>query len=873
MQKAVITSLTTLLVITAFSLQPLYSQEIENISDENTSKYLLDNGLTLIFKEDQRTPTFAASLFIKTGSATEGSYAGSGITHFIEHLIFKGTSTRDAGQIEADIKSLGADMGAYTTFDHTAFKMEGPRDNIIALMDTFYDIIANSKFDKKEFAKEKDVIKREMDFVHDSPQKYLSRKFWQTSYMIHPYRNPVIGYKDIFDKLSAEDLKSYYASSYIPDNMVLVIVGDINQEAVKDKIEETFGKLERESLAQPVVAQEPAQVAPRYIDTPYPISKTYMMIGFHTVSLAGPDLYALDTLALVLGEGRSSLLYKKLHNRLNLVYGISAYNYTPFDPGMFIITAILEPGNKDRVMTEIFKEIDRLKQSPLKKNELDKAKNQVISSYIFSKQTQASQANDLGISQLLTGSMDFSKYYVEGVRSVTSQDIIDVARKYLIRKNMTTALLLPSVIKETESKAKAKPATSRTLIKKNMRNGIRVLLCQDKALPLVSIRISIGGGLRAENRADNGISNLTAQMLTKGTGSRREEELFFLIESLGGSLSSYSANNSFGLSMDIMSRDFKKGIDILGSVLSQPAFPRDKLRLLKKDILAQIDLADDDIFIATQKRLRQKLFLDHPYSMLSIGTKESVEKIRRRDIVNFYRTHCVGPNIVISICGDIEPDKAYRMIASKFRSIRKKHLPQFKDIPLRPIAKRIEIIDKMDKRESVLMAGFRSAGMTNPDRYPLQILSSLFSGGAGRLYANIRQKKGMAYTLGVFGMTGIDTGSFIFYAATKFENIDSVKDDIFKEIESVSEAKITEEEIDSAKRSLIAKHQIGLQAAGAFALKTALDELYGLGFNNYLIYPGIIGRISKEEIIQIANRYLTPGSCVVSITVPEDEKR
>ncbi len=859
-----------ILICMVLSVSNAHSQQDRGLLHKNALKYRLDNGLTVILKQDYRTPTFSAALYVRTGSATEGKYSGSGITHLIEHMIFKGTSTRDAQQFEKQIKSFGADIGAYTTFDYTAFTMQGPRDNIAPLLDIFYDMISNPAFDEKELDKEKNVVKREMRLSEDNPQKYLSRQLWQTAYIIHPYKNPIIGHEGIFDRLLSKDLKVYYGKFYIPDNMVLAIVGDINIKKTKEEIAVTFGSLPRQSFAGLPLFKEPAQLVPRTARITYATPKSSMLLGFHSVSLSDDDLYALDTLAIILGEGRSSLLYQDLHNRQNLVYGINAYNYTPFDKGLFIIGTTFEPGREDQVVEEIFKIIERVKQSSLKKKELDKAKNQVISSYIFSKQTQESRAGDLGTSQLLTGGMDFSEYYVDGIRSVTSDDISYVARKYLNKEHVTKVLLVPPESAKADITTHAEVGPRRFVTKKVLRNGIRALISEDNTLPLASIRVCFKGGLRTENKKNNGISNLTAQMLLKGTAGRSEEELFSMVESIGATLSAYSGNNSFGISLDIMSKDIKKGIKIIADILTRPAFPKDKLRVLKEDTLAQIDMMDYDIFAATRKRLKEKLFAPTPYMMISAGTKRSIENIRRRDIINYYRSYCVGHNAVISICGDVDSKMAYGLINSKLKGLKRKRSPAIKKLKLSLLDSREEVEKSMDKQQAVVMAGFRSAGVVSPDRYPLQILSSIYSGSSGRLYKNIRDEKGMAYTLGTFGMAGIDTGSFIFYAATTLENIGYVTDEIFSQIGAVNKGGITEEEVDSAKKSMIAQYQIGLQSAGAFALKVALDELYGLGRNHYLLYPETIGKISKEEVTQISNKYFIPTSCVISTTVPED---
>jgi zinc protease len=188
---------------------------------------------------------------------------------------------------------------------------------------------------------------------------------------------------------------------------------------------------------------------------------------------------------------------------------------------------------------------------------------------------------------------------------------------------------------------------------------------------------------------------------------------------------------------------------------------------------------------------------------------------------------------------------------------------------LKPIDKKVEVSAVMDKEQAVVMTGFRVPGMRDPQRYPLQVLSSVFSGPSGRLYNKIRTQQGMAYTLGVFGMTGMDVGSFIFYAASLPEHTDTITESIFAQIESVSQGDITAAEIDSAKNLLLSQYHIELQTAGAFAQKMALDELYGLGFQYYLRYPDIINNITRDDVIQSSNLYLAPGSCVVSKILPK----
>ncbi|MFH1645134.1 MAG: pitrilysin family protein [Candidatus Omnitrophota bacterium] len=849
----------------------LYANTIPDFEDSKPLHFTLENGLRIILKQDKKTPTFAAALFVKTGSATEIEFSGSGITHFIEHLIFKGTENRDGLKLQQELRAYGAEVNAATSHDYTCFQIQGPVTNVEPILNIFHDIISNPAFDEKEFQKEKDVVIREMKMCDDSPDKYLSRKFWEEAYLIHPYKNPVIGYEDIFKELDTEDVRRYYNKYYVTDNMVLAIVGDIDTKLLEQKVSETFSRIRRKSFLQQVLPQEPKQLNQRYQEIPYATSKTSLMIGFHTTDFTHKDMYALDTLALLLGEGRSSILYKKLHNQEKCVLAVNAFNYSPFYPGIFGISATLDYENKGKVLQSILAEIDNVKNESFTKKDLEKSKNQAISSYIFSKQTQLSQAENYGISMLATGSTDYLEHYVEGVNAVTEEDIKEVANKYLTNSNMTTVMLIPKDKATTAEGKDKEEKLSKETIKFECENGVRILLTEDNSLPLVSINISLEGGLRAETKSNNGISKLTASLLTKGTKEHSEEEIFELVETMGGNLSSYSGNNSIGISLDLLSKDIEQGLELLAEIITTPTFPKEKLEILKADTLDQIDLINEDIFTSTNRRLNEKLFKNNPYGMISTGTEETVKDITQHQISSFYNKLAVSSNIVISIYGNANIENVKKTITSRFRKIKEEPALLIKKSKLTKIPDQIQIIHKMNKKQALIMIGFRSAGINNEDKYPLQILSALYSGIGGKLFEDIRQKKGLAYTLGTFGMSGIETGTFIFYAATSVDKIDMVKDKLIDEINLSLNGKITDDDINAAKKNLLFNHELNLQSATALSQRIGLDELYGLGYDNYKQYPMLINNTTREEIIQAANKYFTIGNCVISITIPEND--
>lgn len=833
-------------------------------------RFLLDNGLNVILKKDNRTPTAAIILLVNIGSATEGQYSGSGITHFIEHMLFKGTANYTAVQLEDKLKSLGAEINAFTTFDYTCFKVQAPATSLKPILNIITDIVKNPAFANEEFMREKQVILREIDMDNDAPEKYLYRLLWQTAYRQHPYKNPIIGYRDIFQRLERLDLLAYYKQYYIPDNMVLSVVGDIEPQVLLADIKQTLGTLNRQKFSSSAVSLEPQQISSRKFFKNFAVSRPLLLIGFHSVGINDSDLYALDTLDIILGGGLTSRLYKSLHDEKNLLHSINSYNHTPLYPGMFIISAVTKEGSLEETVAAIKEEIKKIAQSPPKENELKKAKAQALSTYLLGLETQLNKAHMLAVDFTMTGDLDFSGKYIKGIENVTVEDIKRVAEKYLKEENMTIVALLPEnqPIKSTQSaqvKEQEKPQTIREVLP----NGLVILITENHTSPICSITVSIKGGLRTEDEKYNGISNLAAASMLKGTTAYKKDEIVSLIESLGARFSPYSGNNSFGFTVNFMSKNFEEIVDLLASILLNPTFPEEELTMLKNDNLAQIELIKDDIFQYTNLSLRKNLFKNHPYRFISIGTKESVSSISRTDLVEFHKKSCVAKNTVISIWGDINSKNVLDNIKGDFKSMPEGSLYEIQNIAIEPIKGDAETIERMDKNQSVVMIGFRGVSLYDKDRYPLEILSSLFSDGGGRLYSQIRQKEGLAYTLGTFGMVGLDTGAFIFYAATTPQNVGHVKMSIISQIQKICNGEITDDEVNAAKKILITKHQLELQTNEGLSIQTGLDELYGLGYNYYLQYSDIINSVSKKDIITTARKYFKLDNCAIVITMPE----
>jgi len=412
------------------------------------TKNILANGLTVLITEEHTHPVVTVMTTVGAGLSSEAEYAGSGISHFVEHMAFKRTAKRAPGEIEEEVKSYGGVINASTGLDSTNYHITVPKEYVRQSLGLLEDITFHPDYDAEEFGKERGVILKEIKMNLDDPSRRVMRELWKTSFVSHPYKKPIIGYENRFKELTLEDLRAYHLLKYAPENTILTITGDVETNDILGFVKSIYGKseqIERHSLTP---TAEKKQDAERVVDDFAHINLTYLAMGYHTVSLLSEDLYALDVLSIILGSGDGSRLNKKIVKKSELLYSISAYNYTPKYPGLFIIYGI---GNFDKMNTakkEILNEIDKISREGPDPEELEGARNMVISSYIDSLETTSGLAGGISQGEFLANDPDFFKEYVSNVKKVTEKEIKKVAKKYLIKNNLTVSTLYPDYISE-----------------------------------------------------------------------------------------------------------------------------------------------------------------------------------------------------------------------------------------------------------------------------------------------------------------------------------------------------------------------------------------------------------------------------------------
>jgi zinc protease len=829
--------------------------------------WTLPNGLGLIVQEDHSAPVASVQVWVETGSIHEDRHLGAGLSHILEHMLFKGTKTRGASEFAQRIQDAGGYINAYTSFDRTVYWIDIPAKGVPTALELLTDAVMNSVLPPEEYVKEQEVIRREFAMGYDDPDRMSGHQLFAQAYREHPYRHPIIGHLDVFNGLHRDEVMTYYKARYVPNNMFFVVAGDVDSDAVHQQIAALFEEHPRRSLTPVFIPKEPIQLGRRESHIEFATELTRLNIAWHIPELTHPDVPALDLLAVVLGNGRSSRMYKRLREDAGLVHSIDAWCYAPGQPGLFGVDAILDPEKRALVEAEVLAMLDEIRLSGVDSAELEKAKRMSLSHQLGAVTTMRGRASDLGSNWLLTRNLDFSRDYLAAIQRVTSDDIVRVVAQYCVDSNLTVTSLNP-IGSLSVSKDEVTTTAAGEVQKFELSNGLRLLVREDARLPLVSVGASFKSGLLVETKENNGIGRLLSKVLLKGTSRRTAEQIADEIEAVGGAISSDSGNNSINVFVRVLQPDLRLGLDILADTLLHATLPEKAVAREKEIQLAGIKSEEEEMTVVARHLLRGELYPDHPYGLRSLGTPDSVVRLTRDDLIAFRDQFLVAKNGVLAVFGNVKADEVRALVEETLADLPagEAALPSVPQPAPIPAAR--EIQRTKDTQQAVLMTGFHCCDLFSPDRAALELIDEASSDLGSRFFLRIREEMGLAYFVGSSQMIGLARGPFVFYCGTDPAKVDEVKAALHDEIRKLAEQGLTAVELARAKEKFLGAQDIRNQSNDSFAFSCALDELYGLGFAHYRTLRGQIEAVTLDDVRRVARKYFAEQPAITAIVHP-----
>jgi zinc protease len=841
-----------------------------------TQKHILPNGLTVLVHEDRSAPVVAVRFYVRTGSIYEDKYLGAGLSHLFEHTLFEGTTTRSGPQIDEELQAIGGVSNAYTSYDVTCYYVTTAKPYFGRSLGVLTDMMRRANFPEERVKQEQGVIHNEMNIGEDDPQRAVQELWDATAFQVHPARYPVIGYPQQFDRLTRDDILSYYKEHYTPENTVLSVAGDVSDAQVMQSVGKQLGDWDRGAAHTPTLPSEPRQVAPRRAEQVKEVGATYLQIGWHTIPLQSPDLYALDVLAQVLGGGDTGRLVRELRDRRGLVSDISVASDTPnYDAGTFSVSAQLQPKNQALVERAVLNAVALVKSKAVSDAELARAKRTIKSNYIFGKQGVDNEAEGAAFDEMGTGNPDFSASYVARIQNVTAAQVQQVAQKYLRSEGTTIAVVHPPLApaKAATRKTAALPATSNAFptTLTTLPNGVRLLVKRTTSAPTVSITVMGLGGVRLENSRKAGVAGVAANLLTRGTTGKSADQIAETVENLGGSLDGFSGYNSWGVASRWLAGDWRTGMNLVSESVLRPSFPEVELKNIRAQTLAAIETQDDDPMSAASRLLRQIYFGNHPYARSQNGTATSIAALSRADVAGYWNSVLQPKTTVIAVVGDINPTQVQALARSLFGSFKAKAPAPKAPAPTTLLpAFSTRTIARKGVTQSAMFYAFPGITVKGGDRFALDVLDAALSGASlpgGRIFGRLREEQ-LVYDSNAFDSPGIERGMFVVYAASTPKNRARAKAVIEEELALARKSGFTPEELARAKTMCIASNAIDLQTPEQQARGLASDELLGLGFRDANLYAAKINAVTGEQVRAAAQKYLDQKHAALAIVEP-----
>src|SRR5215831_4629058 len=404
-------------------------------------KSVLPNGLTVITKEAHDRPVVATVIWYRVGSKNE-ELGQTGKSHFLEHMLFKGTDRFKKGEIDLITLKNGGGNNAFTSHDFTAYYFNFASDRWEIALEIEADRMVNCTFEPEEFEAEKKVVIEELKTGLDSPWGLLHQEEEAAAFKVHPYRNPIVGLLRDFERATAEEQQAYYHRFYHPNNATLVLAGDFDSNDVLIKVERTFGSIPTGPKPPRMVLEEPVQRGERRLLVRWRSKVPRLAIAYHAPQIAGADSYALQVLAVVLAEGKASRLYQRMVEREQTVTFVSAEYGEAKDPTLFHIRSEARGGHSiDQIEASVHDELVNVAANGVSAHELDRAKHQIEAHFILSRERTLDQAILLGQIETLHG-LSYIDTYLQHINEVTIADIADVCTRYLNEDNRTVGRLV-----------------------------------------------------------------------------------------------------------------------------------------------------------------------------------------------------------------------------------------------------------------------------------------------------------------------------------------------------------------------------------------------------------------------------------------------
>ena len=875
---------------------------------QGVQKKVLDNGLTVLTKEVHTAPVVSVQVWYKVGSRNE-SAGQNGISHQLEHLMFKGTSDRPI-QFGRLFSALGSQSNAFTSYDETAYFGTVERDKLNALLVLEADRMENSTIEDLQLTSEKRVVISELQGYENSPNYRLDRAVMKAAFPNRAYGLPVGGTKADVQNFSIQQVQDYYKKYYTPNNATLVVTGDFNTAETLQTIQQTFGKLPQRQLAaslpQSVLPASVSQTPIRSVPSPRepivlrePGSSPLLQIVYPLPDIKHPDVPAIDLMDMILTGGRSSRLYQNLVES-GLASSVGAYPAEMLEPGWYDISATAAPGQElAKIQQGLQQSLTEIQEKPVSAEELQRAKTQLQAAFVLNNQDISSQASQLAYSQMIAGDYQYSDRYLQAIAQVTTADIQRVAKAYLDSAKQTIGIFEPTLIdgkpgssssssRITENFSPGAPvdpaevarylppaiatdSTTQPLPEEiTLSNGLKILLLKDSSAPTVNLSGHIDAGSAYDSAAKPGVALLTSKNLMNGTQNQNALTLAKSMEDRGSSLGFNVNREGVNIGGSALAKDLPQLVSTLADVLQNSSFPVDQLELSRQRELTSLKSQLDNPQVLARRTFQQAIYpTNHPFH--AFPTEDSLKQVTQSDVMQFYKTHYRPDATLMALVGDFdvaEVRSLFETALGNWKAIGDRPKLNISAISLPPASTRLNSV-MPGKAEAVTMLGYGGISRQDPRFYAALVMNQILGGDtlASRLGTEVRDRQGLTYGIYSYFQSGIYPGPFLVFMQTSPEDANKAIDSTVALLRQFQEG-ITPAELEAAKRSITSSYPVDLSNPSSLVSEIASNATYGLSRDEIQKFPQQIEAVTIAQVQQTIRELIHPDQLVIVTAGP-----
>jgi zinc protease len=877
-------------------------------------EFTLDNGLKVIFHIDRSDPVVAVALTSHVGSAREIE-GRTGFAHLFEHLLFLESENLGKGGLDKMSARIGGSgANGSTSRDRTNYFQTVPKDALEKMIWAEADKLGffiNTVTDPV-LAKEKQVVKNE------KRQGVDNRPYGHTFYVIdknlypegHPYSWEVIGSLEDLQNATLQDVKDFYNRWYVPNNVTLTIAGDFDVEKAKEWVKKYFSDIEK-GEAIPEMEKQPVTLATTkklYYEDNF-ARAPQLTLTWPGVYNYHPDSYALEVLSSYLSKGKKAPLYKVLVEDKKLSDNVNAFQYNSEIAGQLMIqVTAFSDKNLQEVYNAINEGFDKFEAEGIPQADLDRIKAGQETSFYNSLSSVLGKGFQLAQYEIFAGDPGFVNQDVKNILAVTAEDVMRVYNQYVKGKNFIATSFVPKgqrelaladsklaeveeepIIEGAEETFDASIAAEYTktpsnfdrsveppygespdvkvpdVWKEELSSGMKLFGIENNEVPLVRFEMDIKGGLLLEKADKIGVSNLLADLMTKGTATKTPAALESAIETLGASIYVYATKESIVISGNTLAKNYAKTMSLVQEMLLEPRWDQKELDLLKQSTLAQIERQKAEPNNIASNEFDQLIYGENNIlSNNNLGTEVSVNGITMDDLKAYYESYLVPSIAKMHVVGAISKAEVSQSLAALNAQWQPKTV-EFPALvnPQAPETSQVYFYDVPGAKQSVLSIGYPALAATDPDYYPATILNYRLGGGsfASQLTQELREGKGYTYGIGSGFSGSTNTGTFEISSGVR-SNVTFESTNLVKEILANYGKNYTENDLEITKGYLIKSNARAFETLSSKLNMLTNISNYGYADDYAKQREAMVKDITVDEIKVLADKYLNPDKMI-----------